>query len=95
MKTADRIREKISAQFSPDHLDISDESHLHQGHAGFQEGGETHFRLLIVASTFEGLSRLQRQRAVNDCLAEELRTGIHALAMKTLTPAEHNRAAGG
>ena len=92
MKTADRIREKISAEFSPDFLDIIDESHLHQGHAGFQEGGESHFRLLIVASAFEGLSRLQRQRAVNQCLAEELQSGIHALAMKTRTPAEHQKA---
>ncbi|MGC6472804.1 MAG: BolA family protein [Parvibaculales bacterium] len=92
MKTASTIRQKIAERFSPVHLDIIDESHLHKGHAGYQEGGETHFRLLIVASAFEGLSRLQRQRAVNECLAEELQSGIHALAMKTRTPAEQQKA---
>ena len=93
MKTASTIRQKIAERFSPVHLDIIDESHLHKGHAGYQEGGESHFfRLLIVASAFEGLSRLQRQRAVNQCLAEELQSGIHALAMKTGTPAEQQKA---
>ena len=92
MTIANRIREKISESFSPDHLDIVDESDLHKGHAGFREGGETHFRLLIVSPAFEGLSRLQRQRAVNACLAEELETSIHALAMKTRTPEEQRKA---
>jgi len=84
----DLIEAKISAAFSPEKLEVIDESHLHAGHAGAREGGESHFRLVIVASAFEGLSRVERQRRVNAALREELAGPIHALAMKTFTPAE-------
>lgn len=91
MKMADRIERKIRTALAPEALEVKDESHLHAGHAGAREGGESHFRLLIVSSRFEGMSRVARQRAVNDVLREELRERIHALAMKTLTPEEHRR----
>lgn len=91
MKIAEKIENSLKAAFAPEILEVKDESHLHAGHAGAREGGESHFRLLIVSSRFEGLSRVARQRAVNDILRDELRERIHALAMRTLTPDEHNQ----
>lgn len=88
MKLADAIAEKLGDAFAPERLEVKDESHLHAGHAGARPGGESHFRLLIISSRFEGLSRLARQRAVNEVLREELKDRIHALAMRAMTPAE-------
>ena len=88
MSVAEIIHEKITSALSPTQLDVKDESHLHKGHAGAPEGGESHFRIMIVAEAFEGLSRVARQRCVNDILRDELNGPIHALAMKTLTPEE-------
>ena len=88
MQVSDSIHDKLSKALSPEKLEVIDESHLHAGHAGAREGGESHFRLLIVSASFEGLSRVARQRLVNQALREELAGPIHALAMKTLTPDE-------
>lgn len=88
MPVAEIIEKKIKAHLSPVALDVKDESHLHAGHAGAREGGESHFRVLVVSEQFEGLSRIARQRLVNDLLREELAGPIHALALKTLTPEE-------
>lgn len=88
MSVAENIKRKISEHLSPSIIEVTDESHLHVGHAGAREGGESHFRLLVVADQFEGLSRVARQRMINDILRKELAGPIHALAMKTLTPAE-------
>ena len=88
MSVAEIIQQKINARLSPEVLEVTDESHLHAGHAGAREGGESHFRILVVSDQFEGVSRIARQRMINDILREELDGPIHALAMKTLTPAE-------
>jgi len=88
MSVAKTIQRKITDRLSPAKLEVKDESHLHAGHAGAREGGESHFRLLVVCEQFEGLSRVARQRLINDILREELAGPIHALAMKTLTPDE-------
>ena len=88
MLVADIIRQKISEKLEPLELDIKDESALHAGHAGAREGGESHFRLRVVSDKFAGVSRVARQRMINDILREELAGPIHALAMKTLTPEE-------
>lgn len=93
MKVAERIDAKLRAGLAPERLDIKDRSHLHAGHAGARADGESHFRLLIVSSKFDGVSRVARQRLVNDLLREELSERIHALAMKTLTPAEYEKEA--
>jgi BolA protein len=93
MKMAAKIETKINAALAPERLEVKDESHLHAGHAGARPDGESHFRLLIVSSRFEGLSRVARQRAVNDILRDELRERVHALAMRTLTPEEAAREA--
>lgn len=89
MTVADEIYRKITAALQPDHLVVKDESHLHAGHAGAPDGGESHFRLLIVSRLFEGESRVARQRRVNGILREELAGPVHALAMRALTPDEY------
>lgn len=88
MRVSESIQQKLTAALAPQRLEVIDESHLHAGHAGAREGGQSHFRLVIVSSSFEGLSRVARQRLVNDLLREELSGQVHALAMKTLTPQE-------
>lgn len=84
----DRITEKLIAAFQPAQLDVTDESAMHAGHAGAPEGGESHFHVAIVADAFTGKSRLERQRAVNAALAEELTGPVHALRMTVKSPAD-------
>ncbi|MER9066608.1 BolA family transcriptional regulator [Mesorhizobium sp. M0902] len=90
---------KLKKAFSPERLDVINESHLHAGHhhvdsgyhATFDGTGETHFRVRIVAPAFAGMSRVERHRAVNDLLAEELKSGVHALAIEPVAPGEKTR----
>lgn len=84
------LRDKLTATFSPERLDVVNESHLHAGHQGgaVDGTGETHFRVRIVSEAFEGMARLARHRAVNQALAEELRAGLHALAIEPAAPGE-------
>jgi BolA protein len=88
MTMAEIMRAKLTASFAPDALDIVDESARHAGHAGSRPGGETHFNVRIVSRTFEGLSRVERQRRVYAALADEMKSRVHALSLTTLTPAE-------
>jgi BolA protein len=88
MSTKDTIINKLREAFSPESLDVSDESHLHEGHSGHRPGGETHFRVYIVASAFEGKSRIERHRMINSTLAAELTGSVHALAIKAHAPGE-------
>lgn len=85
---AERITGKLTAQLSPERLAVVDESHQHHGHAGWREGGETHFRVEIVSAAFSGKSRLERHRLVNAALAEELAERLHALAIVARAPGE-------
>lgn len=87
-RVEDRIRSKLEAAFTPLRLEILDDSAKHSGHAGAREGGESHFSVFIVSQRFEGLNRVARQRLVNAALAEDLAGPVHALALKTLSPAE-------
>ena len=84
-ETLSRTLEKF---FAPQRLEVIDESHLHAGHAGSHPHGESHFRILIVATTFAGKSRLERQRMVFAALGDLMRTDIHALSITALTPTE-------
>jgi BolA protein len=92
MSVAETMRRKLMTALKPQRLVIKDESHLHAGHAGARAGGESHFRVLIVSAAFEGQSQVARQRAVNAALKDDLAGPVHALAMKTLTPAEFETA---
>jgi BolA protein len=78
----------LNEAFAPESLDVIDESHLHAGHAGHRPGGETHFRVYIVSPAFEGKSRIDRHRMINQVLADELAAGVHALALKAQAPGE-------
>ncbi len=82
------IRRKLSEALAPSRLDIVDDSARHAGHVGARPEGESHFIVEIASAQFAGLSRVARQRLVHKVLAEELRTDVHALALKTLTPKE-------
>lgn len=85
---ASTIEAKLRAALSPARLDIVDESAMHAGHAGARAGGETHFRVEVVAQAFAGKSRLERQRLVYGVLADELAGPVHALSVRALTPSE-------
>jgi BolA protein len=88
MGAHDLITRKLTEAFRPESLRVVDESHQHQGHAGHRPGGETHFRVYIVAQAFAGKSRLERHRLVNGALAAELAGGVHALAIHATAPDE-------
>ncbi len=87
-KRTGRIRARLDAAFAPERLDLRDESEQHRGHAGWREGGGTHFRLEMTASAFAGKSRLERQRLVHAALGPDLMSEIHALSMRLTAPAE-------
>jgi BolA family transcriptional regulator, general stress-responsive regulator len=88
MTAKDNITKKLREAFSPESLDVTDESHLHEGHSGHRPGGETHFRVYIVSPAFEGKSRIERHRMINTLLAAELAGSVHALAIKAHAPGE-------
>jgi BolA family transcriptional regulator, general stress-responsive regulator len=88
MRTAEAIADKLTRAFTPESLRVVDESHLHAGHAGHRPGGETHFRVHIVSRAFEGKSRVERHRLINQTLADELGGGVHALAIHAAAPDE-------
>jgi BolA family transcriptional regulator, general stress-responsive regulator len=88
MSAKDNIINKLREAFAPESLDVTDESHLHEGHAGHRPGGETHFRVYIVSPAFEGKSRIERHRMINAVLAAELADTVHALAIKAQAPGE-------
>lgn len=78
----DTIEAKLTAAFSPSRLDVLNESHLHAGHAGSPGTGESHFKVVITSSAFEGLSRVAVQRAVMKELKTELDGPVHALSIQ-------------
>ncbi len=84
-----QIEEKITAALAPEHLEVINESHLHAGHQpGFDGTGESHLRVRIVASAFNGMNRVMRHRKINELLREEMERGLHALAIEAKTPQE-------
>jgi BolA protein len=88
MTMKELITRALQERFSPTHLVVTDESHQHHGHAGWREGGETHFRLDIVSPAFDGKSRVERHRLVNAALAAAFERGLHALAIRARAPGE-------
>lgn len=80
MSITDEIRDRLETAFSPTELEVVDDSESHRGHAGYQEGGESHFNVRIRAAAFEGKSRVARHRAVHAALGDVV-PRIHALAL--------------
>ena len=95
MEVRTQIAEKLIGAFAPQNLDVADESHLHQGHAGHRPGGQTHFRVHIVSEAFRGKSRIERHRMINQTLSSELSGGVHALAIHASAPGEPQTPPGG
>ena len=87
MTRHDRIISQLETVLSPTALDVRDVSHQHHGHAGWREGGETHFEVDIASPNFAGLTRVAAHRMVNDALASELASGLHALQIKIIRSA--------
>jgi len=83
----ERIQEALEAALAPTLLKISDDSHLHAGHAGAASGGG-HYSVKIVSERFQGLRLVMRHRLVYDAVADMMRAEIHALAITALTPSE-------
>ena len=86
MSRTEEIKRRLDAAFTPRLLEVVDESEQHRGHSGFQEGGESHFRVRLRAASFVGQSRIARHRAVHAALGNELMTAIHALALELDIP---------
>ncbi len=84
MQVQNQIEEKLRAGFAPLHLEVVNESHMHN----VPEGSESHFRVVLVSEGFAGKPLVQRHRAVNGALAAELQGQVHALALHTMTPEE-------
>jgi BolA protein len=84
MQMQQQIRQKLEQTFTPLHIEVENESHMHN----VPEGSESHFRVVLVSPQFEGKPLVQRHRAVNSALSEELKGQVHALALHTMTPEE-------
>lgn len=82
-----RIRTALQGALEPTVLELSDDSHLHAGHAGAASGGG-HYSVKIVSERFQGLRLVMRHRLVYDAVADMMRAEIHALAITALTPSE-------
>ncbi|MCB1755249.1 MAG: BolA/IbaG family iron-sulfur metabolism protein [Gammaproteobacteria bacterium] len=90
MNTQQRISEKLRNGLQPSHLDVINESHMHN----VPPGSESHFKVVVVADAFDGKLPLARHRLVNALLREELDGGVHALALHTMTDAEWQKKQG-
>ncbi|EZP54629.1 BolA family protein [Sphingomonas sp. RIT328] len=85
---AEIIAARLTAALAPSQLEVRNDSHLHAGHSGDDGTGESHFSVIVESPAFAGQSRVARQRAVNQALADLLSTRIHALAIKASAPGE-------
>ena len=82
MTMKELIETRLTEAFAPSALAVIDESHLHAGHSGWREGGETHYRVEVVSDAFAGKSRVEIHRLGNAALADAFARGLHALAIK-------------
>ncbi|KIN64613.1 BolA protein [Sulfitobacter noctilucicola] len=81
MAKVQEIEERLRAALNPHEMEVIDDSESHRGHAGFREGGGSHFNVMVRSETFKGLNRLARHRAVHSAIGPELMGRIHALAL--------------
>ena len=77
---AEEMRLRL-AELEPSRLEVIDESEQHHGHAGWREGGQTHFRIRMASPAFTGLGRVERHRLVHKTLGDIV-PRIHALALE-------------
>ncbi len=81
MALANEIEARLQTALEPDWLEVIDESEGHRGHAGYQDGGESHWRVIISTRRFDGMTRIARHRAVHDAVGADIIERIHALAI--------------
>lgn len=81
MSKRQEIEDRLREAFAPSELEVVDDTESHRGHAGFTEGIESHFNVMIRSEAFGGKSRLARHRAIHAALGPELIASIHALAL--------------
>lgn len=86
MKVSEQINQILTKGLNPFEIQVVDQSHLHEGHAGARPGGQTHFLVTIVSDAFSGKSRIECHRMVNDLLADLLENQVHALSIKASAP---------
>ena len=89
MSKLESVEAKLREKLTPEHLQVVNESHMHS----VAPGSETHFKVIVVSSQFEGMNPVKRHQLVYGVLAEEMgkkpaQGGIHALAITSRTPAE-------
>ena len=82
------IDKRLRAALAPTRLEVINDSGRHRGHAGDDGSGESHFTVEIEAPAFAGMSRIERQRAVNAALGDLMKERIHALAIRARAPGE-------
>jgi len=82
MSVTEQIHTRLTEVFAPRVLEVVDQSEQHRGHAGYREGGESHFQVHIVADAFKGKNRIARHRAVHAALGADLVGRIHALSLQ-------------
>ena len=90
LSTRETIETRLRERLAPLHLEVTDDSPMHVGHAGAASGGG-HFSVLVVSASFEGKSRVARHRLVYDQLQDLMQGAIHALALRTVAPSEWSR----
>ncbi len=83
-----RIISLLTQAFSPELLEVNDESAKHAGHSGASPSGQTHYDVSITAEKFKGIGKIQRHQAIYKLLDEEFKTGLHALSIKAMAPGE-------
>lgn len=88
MQTLDTIKHKLSDALNPIEIEVIDESHLHAGHVGARDGGQSHFAVKIVSEKFKGVSPIKCHKLIYGILATELENGVHALRITALAPSE-------
>lgn len=79
-----RIEAKLNETLDPSHLEVINESHMHN----VPKGSETHFKVVVVSPRFEGMTPVKRHQLVYGALADEMKGGVHALAITSRSPAE-------
>lgn len=87
MRMEDRIKALLSEKLAPVRLEVTNQSHLHAGHAGDDGSGESHFRVMVVSTAFENKGKIERHRMVFEVLSQPLKS-IHALEIKAFAPSE-------
>jgi len=85
MNMSERIHTRIRETLNTAHIELVNESALHRG-----GGSDSHWNLLVVSDDFQGKALVRRHQRVYQALAAEMKEGIHALTLTTLTSDEWN-----